>query len=124
MPNGKASTGPDSGPGIYHNTSMVMSVALRHRTSGAGCAARRKSVSRGFDGFEIDDFRDSGWERDSRASNREPSQGRGGNSATERSSARKLERLREAEHSLDILNRLSHEPSNQNPPPSMRASTG
>src|SRR5260370_38253744 len=58
MPNGKASTGPDSGPGIYHNTSMVMSVALRHRTSGAGCAARRKSVSRGFDGFEIDDFRD------------------------------------------------------------------
>ncbi len=45
MPNGKASTGPDSGPGIYHNTSMVMSVALRHRTSGAGCAARRNFAS-------------------------------------------------------------------------------
>jgi hypothetical protein len=70
-------------------------------------------VSRGFDGFEIDDFRDSGWERDSRASNREPSRGRGGNSATERSTARKLERLREAEHSLDTLNRLSQERSNQ-----------
>ncbi len=70
-------------------------------------------MSRGFDGFEIDDFHDSGWERDSRASNREPSQGRGGNSATERSTARKLERLREAEHSLDILNRLSQERSNQ-----------
>ena len=70
-------------------------------------------MSRGFDGFEINDFRDSGWERDSRASNRESSQGRGGNSATERSTARKLERLREAEHSLDILNRLSQERSNQ-----------
>src|SRR5258708_35409430 len=103
MPNGKASTGPDFGPGICHNTSMVMSVALRHRTSGAGCAARRKSVAQGFDGFEIDDFRDSGWERESRAPNREPSQGRGGTSPPERSSPRKLERRREAEHSLAIL---------------------
>src|SRR6266566_6101010 len=76
-----------------------------------------KSVSRGFDGFEIDDFRDFGWERDSRASEREPSRGRDGNSATERSTARKLEKLREAEHSLDIFNRLSQERSNQPRPP-------
>lgn len=70
-------------------------------------------MSRGFDGFEIDDFRDSGWERDSRCSDREPSRGRGGISATERSTAWKLERLREAERSLDILNRLSQDRSNQ-----------
>ena len=74
-------------------------------------------MSRGFDGFEIDDFRDSGWERDSRSSDREPSRGRGGNSATDRSTARKLERLREAEQSLDLLNRLSQERSNQTRPP-------
>ena len=74
-------------------------------------------MSRGFDGFEIDDFRDSGWERDSRASDREPSRGRSGNSATERSTARKLERLREAEQSLDLLNRLSQERSSQTRPP-------
>src|SRR6266566_1247565 len=76
-----------------------------------------KSVSRGFDGFEIDDFRDSGRERDSRASNREPSRGRGGSSATDRSTARKLERLREAERSLDLLNRRSQDRSNQTRPP-------
>jgi hypothetical protein len=74
-------------------------------------------VSRGHDGFEIDDFRDSGWEGDSGASQREPSPGRGGNSATERSTARKLERLREAEHSLDLLNRVSPNRSNQTRPP-------
>ena len=74
-------------------------------------------MSRGFDGFEIDDLRGSGWERDSRSSDREASRGRGGNWATERSTARKLERLREAEHSLDIFNRLSQESSNQNCPP-------
>jgi hypothetical protein len=74
-------------------------------------------VSRGFDGFEIDDFRDSGRECESRSSAREPSRGRGGDSATERSTARKLERLREAEHSLDLLNRVSQERSNQTRPP-------
>jgi hypothetical protein len=74
-------------------------------------------VSRGFDGFEIDDFRDSGWERDSRSSDREASQGRGGNSAADRSTARKLERLREAEHSLDVFSRLPQERSNQTRPP-------
>ena len=74
-------------------------------------------MSRGFDGFEIDDFRDSDWERDSRASDREPSRGRGGQSASDRSTARKLERLREAEQSLDILNRLSQERANQTRPP-------
>ena len=77
-------------------------------------------MSRGFDGFEIDDFRDFGWERDSRASEREPSRGRDGNSATERSTARKLERLREAERSLDVPNLLSQERSNQPRPPLAR----
>jgi len=79
--------------------------------------SKEENVSRSFDGFEIDDFRDSGWERDSRASSLEPSRGRGGNSATDRSTARKLERLREAEHSLDLLNRVSQERSNQTRPP-------
>lgn len=74
-------------------------------------------MSRGFDGFEIDDFRDSGWERDSSSSDREPSRGRGRNSATDISTARKLEKLREAEHSLDLVNRLSQERSNQSRPP-------
>ena len=73
-------------------------------------------MSRGFDGFEIDDFRDSGWERDFRFSDREPSRGRGGNSATDRSTVRRLERLRDAERSLDILNCVSQERSNQNRP--------
>ena len=77
-------------------------------------------MSRGFDGFEIDDFRGSGWERDSRSSDREASRGRGGNWATERSTARKLERLREAERSLDVLNLLSQERSNQPRPPLAR----
>ena len=70
-------------------------------------------MSRGFDGFEIDDFRNSAWERDSRSLDREASRGRGGNWATERSTTRKLENLREAERSLDVLNRLSQEHSNE-----------
>ncbi len=74
-------------------------------------------MSRGFDGFEIDDFRDSGWERDSRGSKREPSRGSSGISATDRSTAQKLERLRETEQSLDAFNRVSQERSNQTRPP-------
>src|SRR5438132_13786683 len=77
-------------------------------------------MSRGFDGFEIDDFRDSGWDRDSRSSDREPSRGRNEDWATERSTARKLERLREAGQSLDILNRVSQERSSQTRPPLLR----
>ncbi len=45
MPSGNAGAEPDPGPGVHHNTSMVMSVALRHRASGAGCAARRNFAS-------------------------------------------------------------------------------
>jgi hypothetical protein len=61
----------------------------------------------------FDGSRDSGREHDSRYSNREPSRGKNGDWATQRGKARKLERLREAEHSLDLFHRLSQERSDQ-----------
>ena len=57
-------------------------------------------MSRGFDGFEIDDFRDSPWESESSSRSRESSRGRGGSSQTEASVRIKLAKLREAEGSM------------------------
>jgi hypothetical protein len=54
-------------------------------------------MSRGFDGFEIDDFRDSPWESEPSSRSRESSRGRGGSSQTEASVRIKLAKLREAE---------------------------
>lgn len=58
-------------------------------------------MSRGFDGFEIDDFRDSSWEPDGNTSSRESSRGRGSGSPNAVSVRLKLEKLREAESRAD-----------------------
>ena len=54
-------------------------------------------MSRGFDGFEIDDFRDSQWESEPTSRSRESSRGRGSSSQTEASVRIKLAKLRETE---------------------------
>ena len=54
-------------------------------------------MSRGYDGPEIDDFRDSGWERERASSDSDSSQ-RGGTDWQTRASVRlKLQKVREAE---------------------------
>jgi hypothetical protein len=55
-------------------------------------------MSRGFDGFEIDDFRDSQWGSDPSSHTRESNRRRGGSSQTEASVRIKLAKLREAEY--------------------------
>jgi hypothetical protein len=60
-------------------------------------------MSRGFDGFEIDDFRDSQWESEASSRGRESTRGRGGSSQTEASVRIKLAKLREAEYQSDQL---------------------
>jgi len=59
-------------------------------------------MSRGFDEFEIDDFRDSQWESDSSRHSRESARGRGGGSYTDASVRVKLEKVREAEFESDL----------------------
>lgn len=54
-------------------------------------------MSRGFDGFEIGDFRDPQWESERYRPGRESSQGRGGSSPSGADVRSKLEKLREAE---------------------------
>ena len=66
-------------------------------------------MSRGFDGFEIDDFRDSQWETEPSNWSRESSRGRGGSSQTEASIRIKLAKLREAEYQSDHLDLPSRE---------------
>ena len=66
-------------------------------------------MSRGFDGFEIDDFRDSQWESEPSSRSRESSRGRGGSSQTEASVRTKLAKLREAEYQSDHLDLPSRE---------------
>jgi hypothetical protein len=66
-------------------------------------------MSRGFDGFEIDDFRDSPWGSESSSRSRESSRGRGGSSQTEASVRIKLAKLREAEYQSDHLDLQSRE---------------
>jgi hypothetical protein len=60
-------------------------------------------MSRGFDGFEIDDFRDSQWESEPSDRSRESSRGRGSSSQTEASVRTKLAKLREVEYQSDHL---------------------
>ena len=60
-------------------------------------------MSRGFDGFEIDDFRDSQWESEPSDRSRESSRGRGTSSQTEASVRTKLAKLREVEYQSDHL---------------------
>jgi len=60
-------------------------------------------MSRGFDGFEIYDFRDSPWESEHSNRGRESSRGRGGSSQTEASVRIKLAKLREAEYQSEHL---------------------
>src|SRR5271165_1757263 len=66
-------------------------------------------MSRGFDGFEIDDFRDSQWESEPSSRSRESSRGRGGSSQTEASVRIELAKLREAEYQSDHLDLPSRE---------------
>src|ERR1700730_196990 len=58
-------------------------------------------MSRGFDGFEIDDFRDSQWQSEPHGRSRESSRGRGSSSQTEPSVGMKLAKLRETEYQSD-----------------------
>lgn len=58
-------------------------------------------MSRGYDGPEIDDFRDSGWEREPYSSYRVSNRGRGNDSQTRANIKLKLEKLREAESRSD-----------------------
>ncbi len=66
-------------------------------------------MSRSFDGFEIDDFRDSQWESEPSSRSRESTRGRGGSSQTEASVRIKLAKLREAEYQSDHLDLPSRE---------------
>jgi len=66
-------------------------------------------MSRGFDGFEIDDFRDSQWQSETSSRSRESSRGRGRSSQTEASVRTKLAKLRETEYQFDHLDAQSRE---------------
>ena len=69
-------------------------------------------MSRGFDSFEIDDFRDSPWEPESCRTSR----GRGGSSQTEASPRLKLQRLREIEFESDQRSTQNREHREAKPP--------
>jgi len=58
-------------------------------------------MSRGYDGPEIDDFRDAGWERERANSSRDRSRGSGTDWHTRASVSIKLQKVREAESSSD-----------------------
>jgi DNA-binding MarR family transcriptional regulator len=66
-------------------------------------------MSRGFDGFEIDDFRDSQWQSEPSIRSRESSRARGGSPQTEASARIKLAKLRETEYQFDHLDLQSRE---------------
>ena len=66
-------------------------------------------MSRGFDGFEIDDFRDSPRESEPSSRRRESSRGRGASAQTEASVRIKLAKLRETEYQSDHLDAQSCE---------------
>jgi hypothetical protein len=60
-------------------------------------------MSRGFESFELDDFRDFQWPSDPSAHRRESSRGRGSGSQPEASVRIKLAKLRETEYQSDHL---------------------
>jgi hypothetical protein len=66
-------------------------------------------MSRGFDGFEIDDFRDSQSPPEPYSGGRESSRGRGSSSQTEASVRIKLAKLRETEYQSDHIDWQSRE---------------
>ena len=66
-------------------------------------------MSRGFDGFELDDFRDSQWQSEPSSRCRESSRGRGSSSQTEASVRIELAKLRETEFQSDHLDSQSRE---------------
>jgi hypothetical protein len=66
-------------------------------------------MSRGFDGFEIDDFRDSQSPSEPYSGGRESSRGRGSSSPTDASVRIKLAKLRETEYQSDHLDWQSRE---------------
>src|SRR5271157_1744584 len=66
-------------------------------------------MSRGFDGFEIDDFRGSRSQSEPYSGGRESNRGRGAGSQTEASVRLKLAKLRETEYQSDHLDWQSRE---------------
>jgi len=66
-------------------------------------------MSRGFDSFELDDFRDSQWPSEPSGQRRESSRGRGSSSQPEASVRIKLAKLRETEYQADHLDWQSRE---------------
>ncbi len=73
-------------------------------------------MSRGLDGFEIDDFRDSQWPSEPSGHRRESSRGRGSGSQPEASVRMKLAKLRETEYQSDHLDSQSRERQEAMPP--------
>ena len=73
-------------------------------------------MSRGFDGFEIDDLRDSQWQSEPSSHSRESSRGRGNSSQPEAGVKIKLAKIRETEYQSDHLDSQSRERQEANPP--------
>jgi len=73
-------------------------------------------MSRGFDGFEIDDFRDSQSQSEPYRGGRESSRGRGSSSQAEAIVRMKLAKLRETEYQSDHLDAQSRERPEAEPP--------
>jgi hypothetical protein len=73
-------------------------------------------VSRGYDGPQIDDFRDSGWERERPSTRRDSSPERAGGWQPWASVRLKLQELREAETDSDQLSDQSREHSESSRP--------
>jgi hypothetical protein len=72
-------------------------------------------MSRGFESFELDDFRDSQWLSEPSAHRHESSRGRGSSSQTEASVRIKLAKLRETEYQSDQLDWQSRERQDAKP---------
>jgi hypothetical protein len=73
-------------------------------------------VSRGYDGPEIDDFRDSGWERERANSSRDSSRGSATDWQTRACISLKLQKAREAESSSDHAIAQNRDRSHDSPP--------
>jgi len=72
-------------------------------------------MSRGYDGPEIDDFRDSGWERERPNSRRDSSRGSGTDWQAGTSVRLKLQKARDAESNSDHTIAQSREHSHDSP---------
>jgi hypothetical protein len=73
-------------------------------------------MSRGFNGFEIDDFRDSGWPSEPSSRSRDSTRGRGSSSQTEASARVRLAKLRETEYQSDHPDAQRRERPEAEPP--------